>query len=300
MTTLVQAEKVNQTTMVKFRYFVELTKPRITVMVLITVGIAGYVAAPGQATVPQIINAIIGTLFIAASGAASNMYVERYTDFLMSRTAKRPLPAHKLTSNEVAIFGAITLGAGISFLFLQVSILAAILGLTTWVLYVLVYTPMKVKTWTNTIVGAIAGAMPILIGAAATTNFLNFQSWMFFGVLFFWQFPHFMAIAWMFRKDYEKSNLVMLTVTDKSGRQSGWLAVGTAIAMYFVCLPLVINIEGFSSQLVFIVISTSLCTMYLLPSLAYLKNRNDQTAKKLLRASIIFLPLFMITLACCQ
>ena len=300
MTTLVQAEKVNQTTMVKFRYFVELTKPRITVMVLITVGIAGYVAAPGQATVPQIINAIIGTLFIAASGAASNMYVERYTDFLMSRTAKRPLPAHKLTSNEVAIFGAITLGAGISFLFLQVSILAAILGLTTWVLYVLVYTPMKVKTWTNTIVGAIAGAMPILIGAAATINFLNFQSWMFFGVLFFWQFPHFMAIAWMFRKDYEKSNLVMLTVTDKSGRQSGWLAVGTAIAMYFVCLPLVINIEGFSSQLVFIVISTSLCTMYLLPSLAYLKNRNDQTAKKLLRASIIFLPLFMITLACCQ
>ncbi|MEE2642499.1 MAG: heme o synthase [Planctomycetota bacterium] len=292
-------ENAQTETASSMKYYVELTKPRITSMVLITVGAAGYVASPAGATLLNLFNVILGTFFIAASGSAFNQYLERYTDFMMKRTAKRPLPSSHLSARQVTTFGSVTLGIGLSYLFLQVSILAAALGLLTWVLYVLVYTPMKVKTSWNTFVGAIAGALPVLMGAAGTTSSLNLQSWLFFAVLFVWQFPHFMAIAWLYKKDYGKSGLVMLTVTDESGRASGWLAVWMAIAMYLVCLPLAFNMQGVS-QAVFMIASIVLCSLYLWPSIRYLQDRSDQTAKKLLRASVIFLPLFMIFLAVCQ
>lgn len=287
----------HENTISKWRAYVELTKPRITMMVLITVGVAAYVAAPEGSNLVRILNAMIGTFLIAASGSAFNQYIERYTDSMMKRTAKRPLPSEKLSANEVATFGAITFGCGLSYLFLQVSVLAAILGLATWVLYVLVYTPMKVRTWTNTIVGAVAGAMPILMGAAGSSETINTQSWLFFAVLFFWQFPHFMAIAWLYRHEYKKSGLVMLTSTEPTGIAAGRLAVGTAIVMYAVCLPLGFAMQG-SSQIMFYVASTALCTLYLISSVRFLLERSDLTARKLLRASIIFLPLFMIALCC--
>lgn len=287
----------HENTISKWRAYVELTKPRITTMVLITVGVAAYVAAPEGSNLIRILNAMIGTFLIAASGSAFNQYIERYTDSMMKRTAKRPLPSEKLGANEVAAFGAITFGGGLSYLFLQVSFLAAILGLATWVLYVLVYTPMKVRTWTNTIVGAVAGAMPILMGAAGSSESINGQSWLFFAVLFFWQFPHFMAIAWLYRHEYKKSGLVMLTSTEPTGVAAGRLAVGTAIVMYAVCLPLGFAMQG-ASQIMFYIATTILCTLYLIPSVRFLMDRNDLTARKLLRASIIFLPLFMIALCC--
>ncbi len=283
----------------KLKYYVELTKPRITSMVLITVGAAAYVSSPSGSTLMSLFNVIVGTFFIAASGSAFNQYLERFTDFMMKRTATRPLPAQNLSAREVTTFGAITLGIGLSFLILQVSWLAAILGLVTWILYVAFYTPMKVKTSWNTFVGAIAGAMPILMGAAGTNSTINLQSWLFFAVLFVWQFPHFMAIAWLYRNEYRKSGLVMLTVTDSTGKSSGILAVAMAIGMYFVCVPLAFNMEG-AYRIAFIVASLVLCSLYLLPSIKYAQERNDLNARKLLKASVLFLPLFMIALAVCQ
>lgn len=292
-------ENSKESTVPKLRYYVELTKPRITSMVLITVGVAAYVAAPAATTWLNLFNVILGTFFIAASGSAFNQFLERFTDFSMKRTADRPLPAQNLSATEVTIFGAITLGVGLSYLALQVSLLAGLLGLVTWVLYVAIYTPMKTRSSWNTFVGAIAGAMPILMGAAGTTTALNLEAWMFFAVLFFWQFPHFMAIAWLYRKDYKKSGLVMVTVTDDTGLKSGWIAVLTGIAMYFVCIPLAFNMTGVS-QFVFLTATVILCSAYLWPAIGYLQERSDHNAKKLLRASIIFLPLFMIFLAACQ
>lgn len=283
----------------KFKYYVELTKPRITTMVLITVAVAAYVANPYSTNWVALLHVVVGTFFIAASGSAFNQYLERFTDFMMKRTAKRPLPSNHLTAREVTVFGAITFGMGISYLVLQVNLLSALLGLATWILYVVFYTPMKVKTSWNTFVGAIAGALPILMGAAGTLNSINLQSWLFFAVLFFWQFPHFMAIAWMYRHDYRKGGLVMLTVTEETGRSSGWLAVWTAVIMYFVCVPLAFNMSGIS-RIVFIVATILLCSYYLFGSIQYLQERNDQNAKKLLRISIIFLPLFMLFLGFCQ
>lgn len=283
----------------KFKYYVELTKPRITTMVLITVAVAAYVASPFETSLTRLLHVILGTFCIAASGSAFNQYIERFTDFMMKRTASRPLPANHLSAKEVSIFGAITLGFGLSYLLLQVNLLTAFLGLLTWVLYVIFYTPMKVRTSWNTFVGAISGALPILMGAAGATNSINLQSWLFFAVLFFWQFPHFMAIAWLYRHDYKKSNLVMLTVTEPTGRSAGWLGVWTAVAMYMACIPLAFNMTGVS-KIVFIVATIALCTFYLQSSISFLKDRTDQSAKKLLRTSVMFLPLFMIFLGFCQ
>ena len=279
----------------KFAAYVTLTKPRISVMVLLTVGVTALIADPSMGSLWSVMCAVIGTFFIAASGSAMNQYLERYSDFMMKRTAGRPLPAHDLSASEVAIFGAMTLGAGLVVLASTVNWMTTGLGLATWVLYVVIYTPMKTRTWLNTVVGAVAGAMPILMGYTAVMS----EAWqipvLFFTVLFFWQFPHFMAIAWKYREDYADGGLVMLTVTDPSGKSAGILSIATAIALWVVSLIPVFYID--SMQIVFVVVSSGLALAYLYFSINFARERNDFTAKKLLRSSLLYLPLYMILLS---
>jgi len=176
--------------------YVELTKLRISVMVLFSFAAAFFLAAATAATAPDqtitftlFFGAIVGMLAIAASGNAMNMYLERYSDFLMPRTAKRPLPAQRLSATEVATFGAVTFGIGVGFLLALVNWETALCGVANWILYVFIYTPLKRKTHFNTEIGAVAGAMPIVMGSLAATHSIGLVCWAFFGVLFLWQFP---------------------------------------------------------------------------------------------------------------
>ncbi len=285
--------------------YVELTKLRISVMVLVTFLItviltaATTVTLPGAATgipVSVLLCAMIGMLAIAASGNAMNMYVERYSDFLMDRTRTRPLPDQRLSGSEVAMFGAISFGIGVGFLITAVNWQTAAVGIANWILYVLIYTPLKRKTHLNTEIGAIAGAMPVIMGCLATGKPVGVVGWSLFGVLVLWQFPHFMAIAWKYRHDYAAGGLKMLTVTEPTGRAAGRKAIVTTVLLIAVSLiPLVIMRTGVHAWS-FGMIAIALGAWYLWHSIRFARILNDVVARKLLRVSLVYLPAYMLVL----
>ena len=245
---------------------------------------------------------LIGMLFIACSGNAMNMYVERYSDFLMQRTSKRPLPARELTTVEVATFGAITFGVAVAFLFGGVNWQTGACGVANWILYVCIYTPLKRYTPWNTEIGAVAGALPVLMGSLATTESVGLVGWSLFGVLFLWQFPHFFAIAWMYRDQYEAGGVKMLTNTEPTGRLAGIKAVVGCIALIIVSLLPVIDLwadvatNGWWRIVLFVAVCLYIGRPYLKASFAFLKQRDDLIARKLLRSSLLYLPLYMLVL----
>jgi protoheme IX farnesyltransferase len=233
---------------------------------------------------------------VAASGNAINMYLERYTDPLMARTARRPLPDRRLSALDVMNFGAITFGAGVSYLLTTLNWQTALCAVVTWVLYVLVYTPMKTRTWLNTEVGAVAGALPIFSGALATTGTLNWQAWGFFLVLLFWQFPHFMAIAWLYREQYANGGLKMLTVVDPTGRRAGRKAVVTCVSTWLVSLMPVALLGNSWQGWVFALLATAAGAFYLQASIRFQRETTEPNARRLLRVSVLYLPLYMLLL----
>lgn len=282
--------------------YVELTKMRITIMVLVTFVVAAALSATGFPDLKLMFFGSIGMLFVAASGNAMNMYVERYSDILMPRTAGRPLPAQRLEASEVAIFGAATIGIGTAILLVMVNWQTAVCGLANWVLYVAIYTPMKRKTWLNTEVGAIAGAMPILMGSLATTGTetnaptITFSAWVFFAVLVLWQFPHFMAIAWKYRHQYEAGGLKMLTVVDPSGRRAGRKSVVTAVLLIAVSVLPAIELQTIYHSVFLIAGAVYLGWIYLKASIAFNNQPNDATARTLMMKSLVYLPTYMLVL----
>jgi protoheme IX farnesyltransferase len=276
--------------------FWELTKPKISAMVLISIVVSGLVAASGTPGLWPLLHVAVGMFLVAASGNAMNMYLERYTDPLMARTAKRPLPDRRLSSLDVLNFGAITFGAGFSYLLTTLNWQTALCAGITWVLYVFVYTPLKTRTWLNTEVGAVAGALPIFSGALATTGTLNWQAWGFFLVLLFWQFPHFMAIAWLYREQYATGGLQMLTVVDPTGNRAGRKAVVTAVITWLVSLMPAVIIAPLWAAILFGVLATLAAWLYFQAAVQFQRSRTDQTARRLLRVSVLYLPLYMLLL----
>lgn len=274
-------------------------------MVLLTfvcAAVLAGVAAGKPVEFGTLLAGTIGMLFIACSGNAMNMYVERYSDFLMPRTAKRPLPAKELTTAEVATFGAITFGIAVAFLFGGVNWQTGVCGVANWILYVLIYTPLKRYTHWNTEIGAVAGALPVLMGSLATTGSVGLVGWSLFGVLFLWQFPHFFAIAWMYRDQYKAGGLKMLTNTEPTGRTAGIKSVVGCVALIIVSLLPVIDLwadvstNGWWRIILFVVVCLYIGRPYLKASLAFLKQRDDLIARKLLRSSLLYLPLYMLVL----
>ncbi len=282
--------------------YIELTKLRISVMVLFTFAAAAFLAvgtagsADQTMTVTLFLGALIGMLAIAASGNAMNMYLERYSDFLMPRTAKRPLPAQRLSATEVATFGAVSFGVGVGFLLALVNWETAVCGIANWILYVFIYTPLKRKTHLNTEIGAVAGAMPVVMGSLASTHSVGLVCWAFFGVLFLWQFPHFMAIAWMYRNDYRSGGLKMLTVTEPTGAAAGRKAVITGVLLIVVSLIPALAMRTSAHIWIFSILAVMLGLFYLKAAIAFNGSRTDPIARKLLRVSILYLPLYMILL----
>lgn len=283
----------------RVRAYVELTKLRISVMVLFTFAAAAVLAAHSASVgigFGTMFAALVGMLMIACSGNAMNMYVERYSDFLMLRTAQRPLPAQRLSATEVATFAAITFGIGIAFLFAAVNWQTAVCGIANWILYVFIYTPLKRTTHLNTEIGAVAGAMPIIMGSLAATEKVGLIGWAFFGVLFLWQFPHFMAIAWKYRDQYRQGGLKMVTVTEPTGVAAGRKSVITGVLLIVVSLLPVLCLRTSTHAWIFSVIAVLLGLFYLRPAIAFCVSRTDSTARRLLRASLLYLPLYILLL----
>ncbi|MCH7726168.1 MAG: protoheme IX farnesyltransferase [Planctomycetes bacterium] len=271
-------------------YF-ELTKPKIAVLLLVTVAVAGYVASRGQLDPWVLLHTLAGTLLIAGSASAMNQLLERKLDAMMARTADRPLPAGRICPAEVIALGMVGLIGGFVYLTLLVNWLTAFLGLATWFLYVCVYTPLKTRTWLNTAVGAVAGAMPVLMGWSATRSaealWTDPRAIALFLIVFFWQFPHFMAIAWIYRKQYARAGLKMLPVVDQSGRWAGWHAVLAA----FLLIPIsVIPGLSISATSLFVMGAVLLGLAQFVCAISFFARTNESTARRLLRASLIYLP----------
>ncbi|MEM7456627.1 MAG: heme o synthase [Planctomycetota bacterium] len=283
----------------KIGAYVELVKLRITVMVLVTFVIAAVLSTTGPISIPLLLCAIAGMAAIAASGNAMNMYIERYSDYLMPRTRRRPLPDQRLKAGEVAMFGAISFGVGVGILFTAVNWQTAVVGIANWILYVVIYTPMKRRTMLNTEVGAVAGAMPVVMGALAISQSVNLVGWSLFSVLLFWQFPHFMAIAWKYREDYAAGGLKMLTVTDPTGRAAGRKAIYMAVLTLAASLAPLAVMQTQIHAWIFGVIATLLGLWYLKSSISFSRTLDNVSARSLLKVSVTYLPLYMLLLMLC-
>jgi protoheme IX farnesyltransferase len=267
--------------------YLELTKPRISVLVLVTVAISAYVARWGALDAGLLAHALMGTALVAASASALNQWLERRTDALMPRTLDRPLPAGRLASSEVIAFGVATIVLGLVYLAWLVNLSTALVGLATWVLYVCVYTPLKSRTTANTTLGAVAGAMPVLMGFTAVGAPLGLEAATLFLIVYLWQFPHFMAIAWLYRRDYSAAGLRMLTVVDPTGRRAGAQALLAALALLPISLlPAAMHLGGVAYLAGALVLGLA----QLMIATAFLRRLDESSARLLLRASLVYLP----------
>ena len=223
----------------------ELSKPRIIGLVLVTAAAGFYLAAPAGIGVALFLHLMVGTSLVAAGTNALNQIAERDTDALMRRTARRPLPTGRLTVAAAQLFAWTAGITGVAYLALLVNPLTAILAAATLLSYVFLYTPLKRKTSLNTLVGCVPGALPVLGGWTATGRALGLDAWTLFWILFLWQLPHFLALAWMYREDYARAGLKMLSVGDHEGRSTFWYAALYALVLFPVSLtPTIVGISG--------------------------------------------------------
>src|SRR5215475_13626858 len=225
--------------------FSDLVKARLTTLVLLTTAVGFYVGWQGPMNWLLFANALIGTALVAAGASALNQWLEKDFDAKMRRTQSRPLPSGRLQPATVAVFGGVTSVAGLIYLALAVNLLTSVLGAVTLVSYVFIYTPLKRVTWLNTAIGAIPGALPPLMGWTAARGELTGEGWALFAILFFWQLPHFFAIAWMYRDEYAKAGFKMLSCEDADGRRTAEQSVSNALALLIVSLcPFVFKMAG--------------------------------------------------------
>lgn len=279
----------------RLRDYVELTKPRIAVMELVVVAASALVATWGQPEPLLVLHALVGTLLVAASASAANQFLERERDARMARTAARPLPAGRIAAWEAAAFSGVTLLAGTAYLAILVNPMALLWALLTWALYVLVYTPLKTASTSNTAVGAVAGALPVLIGWSATGNAIDERAVALVLVLFLWQFPHFMAIAWLYRRDYARAGYQMLTTVDPTGRRAGVQAVLAAAALVPISMIPVLQSPG-SGSVLFVILAMVLGMAQAALAAMFWRRADDLRARLLLRASLVYLPTLLVTL----
>jgi protoheme IX farnesyltransferase len=273
------------------RDYIELTKPRLTTFVLIVVFVGGWLAAAGHADLLTLLHAVVGTGLVACGASALNMLVERTSDARMRRTWNRPLPAGRLQPRDVLVFGVVVAVAGVVQLALGTTLLAAALALLNLVTYVAVYTPLKRVTTLNTHVGAIPGAMPALIGWAAVRGTLEPGAWMLFLIVFVWQLPHFLSIAWLYREDYERGGFKMLPILDRDGAATGRQAVLGSLALLPVSLLAVLwGLSGWA----YLVGALLLGLLFLRRSIAFALDRSPAAARLLMRASLLYLPLLLV------
>jgi protoheme IX farnesyltransferase len=268
--------------------FVELTKPRIAVLVLFTVAIGAMLASPDVPDVLLLIHTLIGTGLVAAGASALNQLLERHTDALMHRTENRPLPAARLQPLEVLAFGVALSITGLAWLAVTGRHpLAAAVAAITHLSYVFVYTPLKRKTTLNTLVGAVPGALPPVIGWTAVTGTLDMPALMIFMIVFLWQVPHFLAIAWMYRDDYAAAGMRMLPVGDVSGGLTArQMLLYSAVLVPVSLLPVLQQKAGW----IYAGGAGALGVMFVASAVGFARARTRDRARRVLRASLVYLP----------
>jgi heme o synthase len=272
--------------------YVELTKPRISAMVLVTVTVGYTLATHGQWQWSVLLPALIGVALVATASSAWNQWYERRTDARMDRTANRPLPAGRLTVAEVLMFGLLCAVAGGMMLAMLVNAITAVLTLLTLVMYVGLYTPLKRHTSLCTAIGAIPGALPPVLGWTAGGGTLDLGALALFAILFLWQFPHFLAIAWLYRHQYEGAGLKMLP-RNRAHRIVGLLAVTYAVVLIPVSLlPQAATLAGD----LYVVAAIVLGVMYLWAATRFAWQETRTSARRLLFASLIYLPALLLVL----
>jgi protoheme IX farnesyltransferase len=269
------------------RDFLVLTKPRITVMVVLTALFGFYLASPGPVDTTLLLNLVLGTALSCAGAGVLNMAMEVRADGAMHRTRNRPLPAGRVATGTAISYGGVLATAGVALLAVKVNALTAALSAATLVLYLLVYTPLKAKTSLCTIIGAIPGALPPMMGWAAARGSVDAGAWALFGVLFFWQLPHFLAIAWMYREDYARAGYPMLPVVDPEGASTARQVVLQTLALVVISLaPVGLGLAGGT----YLAGAAALGVAFLAFGLAFARARSRDSARRLFVASIAYLP----------
>ncbi|HEY2460452.1 MAG TPA: heme o synthase [Candidatus Acidoferrum sp.] len=270
--------------------YIVLTKPDVSFLVLMTTAAGYYMGVKGPVAWLHMLHTIFGTMLIAAGTAALNHYIERDSDRHMRRTAARPLPSGTLQPNEALAFGLVLSIAGALDLYFTAGLLCAGLGVATCLAYLLAYTPLKKKTVWATFIGAFPGAVPPMIGWAAASGSLDRGAWLLFAVLFLWQFPHFHAIAWMYREDYARAGILMLPVVDREGKRTFRQIILTAIALMIVSLlPAVIGLAGAIYFFGAIIVNVALLQVCLWAASA----KTNVRAKWLMHATVLHIPLLL-------
>lgn len=271
--------------------YVELTKPRIVIMILVTTVASAMIAAGGSPSASIWLSLLLGTAAIAGSAGAANQIWERKIDSEMTRTAGRPLPGRRVSPRQAIGFTGLLGVSGLAMLWVAVGPIPAVIGGLTWLLYVLAYTPMKTRTSWNTTVGAIAGALPILIGYTATGGGLRVpEGWLLFGVLAAWQYPHFMAIAWMYRRQYAAAGFQMTTTVDPTGRWAGVQSILGSLVVAICGISLVWAVGGLWLRWTAVSLVLVSCLPMLAASCRFAARPGDELARRLLRSSLLVLP----------
>ncbi len=270
--------------------FSDLVKARLTFLVLLTTLVGFCMGTNGALDISRLIAALIGTGLLACGAAALNQLIEREHDAKMARTEDRPLPSGRLKPETVLILGGLCSVVGMLYLTLAVNLITGMLGAATLISYLFVYTPLKRKTWLNTAVGAVPGALPPLMGWTAARGDLGGEGWALFAILFFWQIPHFLAIAWLYREEYAKAGFVMLPCVDAEGHSTGRQAVSHTLGLILASLcPAAFGLAG----LVYLMGALLLGMSFLAFAVIFAQALTTVRARQLFFVSIIYLPLLL-------
>jgi len=271
--------------------YVTLAKPRLNMLVVATTLAGYYMAGPARAHWLVLVHTLIGTTLVASGASAFNQLMEMEADGLMRRTRLRPLPAGRLTARQARVFGLVLSLAGLGELALCVNLLSAGVAAATLLTYTVFYTPMKRRTSLATVVGGIPGALPPMIGWAAVRNSLSLEAWILFGIVFLWQMPHFLAIAWMYREDYKRAGFPLLPVVEPDGASTGRQAVIYAAALLPLSLaPTVVAMTGS----LYLAGAAIMSASFLALAARFAWDRTPATARRLFFGSITYLPLLWI------
>ena len=288
------AEALNQNIIAEKSWtavFADLVKARLTTLVLLTTLVGFYLGARGAMNVALMINTLVATALLASGASALNQLLEREYDAKMNRTQDRPLPSGRLQPTTVAIFGGVCSAAGLVYLALAVNLLTSVIGAVTLVSYLFIYTPLKRVTWLNTVIGAVPGALPPLMGWTAARGELSGEGWALFAILFFWQLPHFFAIAWIYRDEYARAGFKMLPGIDPDGSRTAQQSLSNTLALLAVSLcPFVFKMAGTTYLAGALVLSAG----FLWCAIRFSRQLTLVRARQLFFASIIYLPLLLV------
>jgi protoheme IX farnesyltransferase len=268
--------------------YLELTKPSITWLILMSTGVGYFFGLDGGLQLWVLLHALLGTALIASGTATLNQWYEREADARMRRTKRRPIPSGRITANRALLFGVVLSLLGFFELALGVNLLTGALGLLTLTSYLFLYTPLKQRSPISTTVGALPGAMPPLIGYAAASGTLTVEAWTLYVILFLWQFPHFLAIAWMYREDYARAGIVMLPVVEPDGASTA-----RRILLYSLVLIPISVVPSFLSMAgkLYLMGALILGSLYFYAGIRVAVERTALRARQVLLASVFYLPL---------